>query len=284
MDQIEELVRLKTLLDKGAITEEEFNFLKKKIINQTGEQPVPKTSEAVRPVVEKKISPQKDEIPQKEKINSPEITVKTETPAADKTEYETGTEMTGNLAKIGIGILLILVVVFWVRYKSFIIAIITGIVLFGTLYLNGEFTKKVKRRNLNIGIVILVSLLLILIPVGKKAESSSSGEQTNESPVDDDAKYVRDFIISHYFEDTENGYTFTLKFSDSRAGWFGIVEFNLGPCVALYRYETKGREISLTWDSTTCPNTYGSPTTAHFNSDNTISFYYRGEEFRFKPV
>jgi hypothetical protein len=284
MDQIEELVQLKTLLDKGAITEEEFNILKKKILNKTAEPQKPITNEEMPPPLEKKTPPPIKDIPQTGKINPPEKTEKIETNAPVNTEYELGTELTSNLARMGIVALIALVIVFWVRYDSFIIAIILGGLLFGALYLNGAVTKKVKLRNLYIGLVIILSLLLIFIPIGKMAESSSSAGKTTEAPVDDDAKFVRDFITSHYFEDTENGYTFTLKFSESNGGWFGILQFDMGPCVAQYRYETKGRSISLTWDSSNCPNVRGSSTTAHFNSDNSVSFYYMGEEFRFKPV
>jgi hypothetical protein len=280
MDIIEDLKGIKNLLDAGAITGEEFNALKKKILSKdTGWNKLENSLES-SPIAEEKMTGKKVSV-------TPSINQITS--AQTKPEnYEEGNETTIKFFRFGVALGVLLSIIFWVRYGSFVVMIISAILSIGAILVVYRKILKVKSRNISLGLLSLLFLLLTVTPIGGNSSSKKSLNLSQyESAVSDgqseDDKYVRDYIISHKFTDIENGTAFTLEFSDSRGGWFGIMTMKMRDCWFLYRYETTGRTIKLTFDSSNC-TTQGSSTTAHFNSDNTISIYYKGEEFVFEPI
>jgi hypothetical protein len=287
VDTIEEIKKLKSLLDQGAISEEEFNLLKKKVLSKAIVSEEPQKTDLSSPaqngMVSDPVNYQKTVNKETKKESS---NIKKPLKNVEKTkEFQAGNEWTRHLLKIGWGLSLVLGIIFWYRYDSFIAFLITIIISITLTFLVARIIPKLRKRNSTLLIQSVILFLLIIIPIGtidnmKETDNSSSNKSEQ---IDDDDKYVRDFIISHYFEDYESGVSFTLEFSDSRGGWFGVMTMKMGECWFLYQYEIKGRSINLTFDSSNCTS-QGSSTTAHFNSDNSISLYYRGEEFVFKPI
>jgi len=277
MKIIEEIQKLKALLDQGAINNYEFNLLKKKVLSEridTKESqksmPLTSTSKTI-PVQEETKNSSFDE------VHKPIIKDK------KSEEYESATILTEILSPSVLLIALGLSIVLWVRYDNFWIFLIFLAVSYFFPIRISRVTPKVSKRNLYLSLLIVFYGILILVPIDYPfSKSSPSSEQSSETPVNNADKEVRDFIISNNFKDIENGVAFTLEFSDSHGGWNGIMTFSMGSCYALYAYEVKGRRISLTFDSSNCTN-HGSSTTATINSNNTISLFYQGESFVFKP-
>jgi len=280
MDIIEDLKGLKNLLDQGAITKEEFNALKKKILSRDAGRDELKTLSEASAMIEEKIP---------EKAVSVTSSINQTITSQTKSEnVEEGNETTLKVFKIGLCLGLLLGIIFWVRYESFVAMIISAVLSIGAILVVYRKIPKVKSRNISLGLLSLLFLLLIVTPIGGNSSSNKSlNVSQNEPAISDgqseDEKYVRDYIISHRFADIENGTSFTLEFSESRGGWFGIMTMKMRDCWFLYQYETTGRSIKLTFDSSNCTS-QGSSTTAYFNGDNTISFNYKGEEFVFKPI
>lgn len=246
MNQIEEIKSLKALLDQGAISEKEFAVLKERLFNASSV----------------------DSKPVNEKVNA----------------YQEGTGTTANLAKAGLAAAVLLSIVLWIRYDSFWLFIISAVILISVLLSIGKLTSKVSGRNVYFGMFIATCTILMAVPIGRSSSTPSAPSVQNiENVSNDDDKYVRDYIISHEFTDNENGVAFTLEFSEGNGGWFGIMTMRMGDCWFLYQYETAGRSIQLTFDSSNCTS-QGSSATASFNSDNSISLNYRGEEFIFEPM
>lgn len=275
MDIIEEIKKLKALLDQGAINDEEFSLLKKKILSEEIDVKEPQKTIPSSSVTET--------VPAQEETKQPSLDVKEPIKDSHKSKQdEDGNQLTLlQLLAVLAGIILSIVIL--VRYSNFwIFIIVLPVSILIPISIN-KITPIASKRNLYSGLTLALFVLLIFVPIGSNNQiSSSSSEQSSATPANDADKEVRDFIISHTFEDIENGVAFTLKFSSDRGGWFGIMTFSMGSCWALYRYEVKGRNISLTFDSSNCTN-HGSSTTATFNNDNTVSLYYQGESFVFKP-
>ena len=274
MDIIEEIKKLKTLLDQGAISHEEFETLKQKVLSNKSQSIKTKPQVSSSSSTQSKLNANKNS-----NSSNNAIQVDGETNANG---FEAGNEKTAKLLKYCLWLSLILGFVFAGRYESviaFLIALAISVSI--TLVISG-LIPKLNQRNFLLGVLLIFYILMVFIPIGGNTSNSSS-EQTNEQPSHDADKEVRDFIISNRFVDYENGVAFTLKFSDKNYGWFGIMEMDMGSCAFFYQYETKGRSINLTFDSSNC-TTQGSSTTARLNSDNSISINYRGQEFRFKPL
>jgi hypothetical protein len=120
---------------------------------------------------------------------------------------------------------------------------------------------------------------------GNISTIESSADETASNNSSDDDKYVRDYIISHYFvhQDSHGQYA-TVKFNDTRAGWFGVMEIRIGSCFDLYIYETTKRNISLTYDTSNCSIDRGEHDNARLNKDNTLSIFSNGQEVIFTPL
>jgi len=227
-----------------------------------------------------------DEQKQTERTN-PNTNYQSNSYKADPSEgFEAGIETAKKLFKYSIGLSVLVGIIFWYRYDSFLAFLIVTVVSISIIY-NLNKLNNFKQINYILGLIIAVLLILIIIPIGGNSGSSSSNSNDNTvattEPANDDDKFVRDYIISHRFVDVENGVSFTLKFSEDNAGWFGIMQMDMGSCWSMYQYETKGRSINLKFDSSNCTS-QGESRTATFNSDNTISFNINGQNFIFQPL
>jgi hypothetical protein len=298
MNKIEEIQKLKSLLDQGAITQEEFDSLKKNIISASvqAKDSIPNGSINIdckeKILLETPVTTQKivkkttGNKTNKTKAASNKRNEKTYS-KSNSTEWEAGNEVTTNLVKLSWAISIIIGIIFWVRYDSFIAFIfIAGLSIAASIAIP-KLAPKLVHKNMFLGMLCIVMVLLIIFPIGNTSKLSVSGSSDNKvastESVNDDDKFVRDYIISHRYVDIENGVSFTLKFSDSRGGWFGIMTMEMGSCWSLYQYETKGRSINLKFDSSNC-TTQGDSRTATFNSDNSISFNINGQNFVFQPL
>lgn len=279
MDSIEEIKKFKSLLDQGAITQDEFTALKIQLLSKKPESFVQEKSVDTT-------SSSYDE--QKQALGTKPLTNFQNTSYnEDPSEgFDAGIETAKKLFKFSIGLSVLVGIIFWYRYDSFIAFLIVTVVSISVIY-NLNKLNNFKQINYILGLIIAVLLILIIIPIGGNSGSSSTNSSANEAattePANDDDKFVRDYIISHRYVDVENGVSFTLKFSEENAGWFGIMQMDMGSCWSMYQYETKGRSINLKFDSSNCTS-QGDSRTATFNSDNTISFNINGQNFVFQPL
>lgn len=150
-----------------------------------------------------------------------------------------------------------------------------------------EYRKRKNQRGMIIGVAsIFVFVFFWWVFAGSSDTIDNSSSNSNSSSQQDDNsddKYVRDYIIGRAFEYNGSSLHAYIKFSDSDAGWFGIMTLGMDDCQELYRYETKGRTISLTYTSSNCAS-QGRSAHARFNSDNTVSIFFDGQELIFKPM
>lgn len=151
MNKSDEIKKLKSLLDDGAITEEEFNTLKKNLISQY--------SESINAESENKSIKQ----------NVRQSSIKNNERNA----------LTASLYNIGRGLGIILGIVFWIRYESFIAFLISIILSIVGLFWINKIVLQVTKRNLFLGALNLLFLLLIIIPIGNNSSMSAS-ESTDD--------------------------------------------------------------------------------------------------------
>lgn len=186
MDKIKEIIKLKELLEQGAITTEEFNSLKNKVLSgetdSTRSQQVVTTSviqDEILPAVKTK---------QKKATREPGKKSSTrEKPVIKGTQKEIFQEPgtgTIKLVKICLGLGVLLGIIFWYRYDSFIAflgAAITSIAL--TLSV-ARLINKLISRNLVLVAQCIILFLLIIFPVGNVKNISASGSESSSSSSD----------------------------------------------------------------------------------------------------
>jgi hypothetical protein len=175
MDTIEEIKKLKALLDQGAITTEEFNELKKKALSgETDSIESRKTNTS---------STQDNSGKVKEEITKKSSTVKKPIRKGKQSDrFQDYNEWTVHLSKIGFGLGLVSGIIFWVRYDSFIaflLLIISSIALTIAIF---RLIPKLKIRNLTLLVQSVVLILLILIPIGTINSMRGNGDNDSTSP------------------------------------------------------------------------------------------------------
>jgi hypothetical protein len=313
MDMIEEIKKLKALFDEGAISEEEFSMLKKKIMSQE----LNSNAAQKRFAVSSQIDP--DKINSQTSKKSP-IIMESSTPALipeemslrTSDEHENFQSRPGNQSSNArssikknagregyqevtvfnrlLGLLAGLIlgfplsIVLWYRYDNFLIfiVILTLAILLPIVII--KRTLLVSTRNLYLGLVNVIFIILLLIPVGNTNNvSSSSSEQSTESSIDEEGQHIREFLLDHIFIDNVNCNACYVRFTSDRGGWQGKATLATERVGADYIYVLNGRTIELTPVLSAFNGTSEGKFTMTFSSDNTISAYIAGQEFIFKP-
>ncbi len=101
---------------------------------------------------------------------------------SESREFEAGNETTVNLFKMVLGLCVILGIIFWIRYDSFIAFIIVTVISIGlAMAVVRLLVPKLKARNIILGLFGVFLLLLILIPIGTDNNSSSNSKSTESS-------------------------------------------------------------------------------------------------------
>lgn len=177
MDTIEEIKKLKALLDKGAITDEEFSTLKKGVLstNEVSETPKrkkvtssPKTNQVNLSAVKKTSTNYKK--PSRKKVA--------------EGISETGNQITVNLLKIGIILSVITGIFFWIRYDRFFALLIVALIGIGASLAIPKLVPKVLVKNLLLGLVNVVLLLLLVFPIGNVESNASTNSSQQGSGID----------------------------------------------------------------------------------------------------
>jgi hypothetical protein len=287
MDAIEEIKKLKALLDNGAITTEEFNELKKKVLSEETHSKEPQKPVTPSSIHKEMLSgainePKKVSKETKKKSSTVKKPLKKGNP---KEDFQEPNEATTKMFKACLVLDLLLGIIFWYRYDSIIAFLICLIISIPLTLITVRIIPKLSLRNLSLIAQIIILLLLIIIPIGNVNNTSSADSSSTSSTESstDEGKDIRDFLISHTFEDNENGVYFSMKFSSDRGGWFGVMTLTMGSCDFIYSYNLEGRSIELTYTGSTC-SAQGGSATMNYNRNNTITLIYRGQEFVFKPI
>lgn len=279
MDIIEDIKGLKNLLDQGAITEEEFNSLKKNILSKdTGKNEL-NISSSQSSLIETSVNEQKTEA---ESLKAP-----TAPTGSEITEFEAGNETTIKIFKWGIGLCLLLGGVFWVRYDSLVAMLISAILSVTTVLLVTRKIAKVKTRNLTLGAISLALVLLMVVPVGERSSSGNSGSVSafSTEQSDDGGKQIRDFLLDNTFANYGSGPAAYLRFTSSNGGWYGAMTMSMGSCDFVYSYNLEDRTIELSYTGSNCDAAFeGSSLKMFVNSDNSISVYIQGQEMKFNAI
>ena len=98
-----------------------------------------------------------------------------------------GNATTANLFKIGVGLSIILGFVFLIRYDSFIALLIIIASAIGGLFGINKAVLQVTKRNLLLGALNILLVVLILVPIGKVTDYSSK----SSSGSTDDIAYMK---------------------------------------------------------------------------------------------
>jgi len=263
MDIIEDLKGLKNLLDKGAITEEEFNSLKKKILSKdTGKNEL-NTSSSDSPLKETRITEQKpDAEPPK---------VETTAAESESTEFEAGNGTTIKIFKWGLGLCLLLGGVFWARYDSIIAALISTVVSIGVVLFVTRKISRLRTRNITLGLISMALILVMVVPVGgnKSSDNSSSVNAISTEQTGDEGKQTREFLVDHTFANYGSGPAAYLRFTSSNGGWYGAMTMSMGSCDFVYSYNLEDKTIDLSYTGSNCDAAFtGSSMKMYVNGDN----------------
>jgi hypothetical protein len=279
MDLIEEIKSLKNLLDQGAITEEEFNSLKKRILSkESGNSELNHSS--LQPSPEETIIT--DQRPEPDSFNSKAADLK-----SGSGEFEAGNETTVKIFKWGLVLCFLLGVVFWMRYDSILALLISiGISLTSVLFVSRKVLR-VKTRNLTLGLICLVLILLMVVPVGGTGSSDTAGsvKATSAVQTDNKGKQTGAFLIDNTFANYGSGPTAYLRFTSSNGGWYGAMTMSMGSCDFVYSYNLDDKTIELTYTGSNCDAAFeGRSLNMYVNSDNSISVYIQGQEMKFSAI
>lgn len=216
MNKIEELKKLKALLEDGAITKDEFNELKKELL---------KDSSSVSDSEENRSGSDKNRVKndnRKKTIPKNKTQSKQTKTAANKFDgFQEPNEFTEGLFYIVSGASLLLFVMFWVRY-SLVVGVVSAVIAFGISFLVGRFVPKLLVRNLSLAGLILLFGFLIFKPIGNTAENPAPADtqtSADERPVLH-CKWCKKVIIGEPYEDL---YNYTIE-----PDGIGIIIFNSG--------------------------------------------------------
>ena len=174
MEKIEEIKKLKSLLDQGAISEEEFKILKDRLIS----------SDEVSVIPEKKVSASAPKVSQSEKkvVKKPSAKKK-----AKNVGFEAANEFTLNLFKIGLALSALTGIIFWIRYENITALIIVAVLGIGLILAIPRTIPRLLHRNLLLALVNIGLLLLIIYPIGNTSSFSfKSVDLNNVTEVKED--------------------------------------------------------------------------------------------------
>jgi hypothetical protein len=279
MDIIEDIKGLKNLLDKGAITEEEFNSLKKKILSKDTGRNELNTSSSESSLKETRITQQK---PDGESAKVESTAAESET-----TEFEAGNGTTIKIFKWGLGLCLLLGGVFWVRYDSIFAMLVSTVISVATVLFVSRKISRVRTRNITLGLISLAVILLMVIPVSGKNSSDNSGSVNaiSTEQTGDEGKQTREFLVDNTFANYGSGPAAYLRFTSSNGGWYGAMTMSMGSCDFVYSYNLEDKTIELSYTGSNCDAAFtGSSMKMYVNDDNSISVYIQGQEMKFSAI
>jgi hypothetical protein len=198
MYKIEELKKLKSLYDQGAISENEFTLLKKQIISNQKESISSENSTNQNDLLRTK---RNNVLKKVSYINSEETTIKKK----QTNVWQEGNYATGIFLKTGLLFSVLAGLTIWYRYNFFAFIIFTGISITGIVLLGK--VKKVLTRNLYLGLISVGLLLLNIFPLNNNSNSSSSGSDSN-STISSGSSYSSETRTCSYCgkEFSGNGY------------------------------------------------------------------------------
>lgn len=183
MNKIEEIKKLKTLLDEGAITEDEFNSLKKGIIStdaKAKEILLNENSDLRNQKKEQLVAPDTNNKTFKKKVVYKERN-ENSVYKNNSTEWEDNNTATLNLSKISWGFGLVLGIVFAFRYNFYAFLLAIGLSIGASVAIN-KLVPKLLYRNISLGLLSVVLVLLIIYPIGN-ARSLANVDIANEQAV-----------------------------------------------------------------------------------------------------
>ncbi len=173
MGKLEELKKIKSLLDQGAITIEEFNTLKNRLLS-----PYEDSNSLNR---EKETSSSKN--PQRSQKAVKKTSAKKSTKKkATKEKFEAGNEFTVSLLKIGLGLSVLTGIFFGYRYNGFVAFGIVVIVGIGFSLAIPRLVAKLVLRNILMGLNVIVLFLLLIFPIN--VDSNTNSGNTSSSSDD----------------------------------------------------------------------------------------------------
>lgn len=275
---IDEIKGLKNLLDQGAISDEDFSFLKRKILSKDSGCPEYKISSIQQSL--------KD-------VNTIEhITVsgtkkaKATSPKTVSRAYEAGNQTTVKIFKGGLGLCLLLGVVFWVRYDSIRALLISITLSIACLLTVTRAVSGTKARNLSLGLTCILLILLISVPIGGTgSDNTGSAEAISAEHADNEMKQARGFLIDNTFTNYGTGPTAYLRFNSSNGGWYGVMTMTMGSCDFVYSYSIDNKTIEVNYTGSNCDAAFAGRSMKLFlNSDNSISVYIQGRELKFNAI
>lgn len=158
MKKSDKILKLKNLLKKGAINEEEFNTLKKKLLNS---ESIDNKNVGYK---EKFSTGDRDKIKSKKNNN-----------------FEEGNDSTLTLGKLCLGGGFVTSMVLWGRYGNVAVFITFLILSIGVTILLARLVPKTKFRNLFLSLLLIFYVLAVAVPVGNTVSHSSSGSSYSEA-------------------------------------------------------------------------------------------------------
>ena len=175
MDKIEGLNKLKSLLNKGAITKEEFELLKKDLLVQKN---ISTAQEGINTPIQTANNTQ-----QNKQEKKPAVAKSTSGKSKKKRGFEERNGISQALLNLCIGTGIILGIVFWVRYDSFVAFLVTSILSIATGIIVVKVVPKLLSTNLLLLLTSAVIVLLIVFPIGdvQKASSTSNAGSSSSS-------------------------------------------------------------------------------------------------------
>ena len=186
INKIDELKKLKNLLDEGAINEDEFIFLKNQIISNQKESNTSENSikEGFLP------QPEINYVPD----NTIDVNIKETT--INKSHYndwQEGNHATGLLFKCGILLSIIAGLAFWEKYNFASFIVLSGISITGIVLLNK--VNKVMNRNLYLGLICVGLVFLGVFSLGSHYDFSFNTTNNSTSQEDNSIQEQEDKSI-----------------------------------------------------------------------------------------
>ena len=203
MDKIEEIKNLKSLLDQGAISEEEFQMLKKDIFLKSGtaiNQKESNTNQAIqnKESGKKSTTESKSEMSQSKSAKGKSAKRRTKSkPIAEESKWSSIFTGLGVLAGI------ILIFVFNYRYKSAALVVIAMFLMATPLII--FYVEKFRfSKPLVLFLLFSLYIFLIAVPIGNTSISSSESPSSNSSSIQADDLVL--CPIHHIYYDPNNSY------------------------------------------------------------------------------
>lgn len=173
MSKIDEIKRLKDLLDQGALTEEEFRIMKNEVMNTPTNQQKESQLPEIKPVVKKDSKQRNPAVPG----------VKTSSGKSNNNYWEPGNDHTAFLLKIGILSAIVSAVSLGLKTENILLSIIAGVIFIGSLFFFPKLINRMIIRNLSLAGFISLFVIVTIIPFGT-GNSSYSSSTDSYAPVE----------------------------------------------------------------------------------------------------